>query len=614
VFQKEHAKSKTAAKTITYDISRLKGFILKTMQIASKTVGSTLGPNGKIVLIERQENLPPFATKDGITVFNSMAFSDPTMQAILEAARDSSSKTNAEAGDGTTTATILAEALIRLGFEYLAKNPKVSAQKVMRELETAYSTFVQPFIEKTAVKITNDNDGDLLKKVAMIATNYDDEMASAVIECFKRVGHGGNVTIVEAPGVSGFEVEKIEGFPIARGFEDSCGRFLEEFINDRGAYRTLLEKPHFFLYNGKINDINTIFPLLEKIADASDPAKYGKNAMSPNLVVVAHHFSEAVLATLASNFKNPGTINVLPLKIPVTYQANSGYHFLQDLAAFTSSVVFDPLTKTAESAELRDLGTDKMELFEFSRYRSTIIGRPEEITLMPRAEELTLQMAQAESSYDKEILNERLALLTGGIAKIKVLGSSEAELKEKRHRVEDAVAAIKGAIRSGVLPGCAKTLLIMAYMISQGDYPASVKEILGKAFVVPFKRILENGGNKPHEIEEVSINILFKKQKFWDRFTKKSLDLAPMFRTYDAMNFRYGDAVELGILDSAAAVGMAIKNSLSVSKMLMGLSGIVVFQRDRELELREAQEISNEQRAVQEALADEERATWEPNF
>lgn len=614
MFQKEHAKSKTAAKTITYEVDSLKNYILKTMSVASKTVGSTLGPNGKIVLIERQENLPPFATKDGITVFNSMAFSNPTMQVILEAARDSSAKTNSEAGDGTTTATILAESLIRLGFEYLSKNPKVSAQKVMRELESAYNDYIQPFIKERAIKINNDNDSDLLKKVAMIATNYDSEMSDAVIDCFKRVGHGGNVTILEAPGVSGFEVEKIEGFPIARGFEDSCGRFLEEFINDRANYRTLLDKPRFLLYNGKINDMNALAVILQKVADGSDPVKYGNKAISPNLVVVAHHFSEVVLAGLANNFKQPHTINVIPLKVPITFQANSGYHFLLDLSAFTSATVFDPLSRPLETAEIVDLGAETMETFEFQRYKSTVIGRPEEITLMPRAEELLQQMNHAESSYDKEVLNERYALLTGGIAKIKVLGSSEAELKEKRHRVEDAVAAIKGAIKHGVLPGCAKTLLTLSYEIAKGNFTESVKEILGKAFSVPFSRILENGGHKSEEVEMIANNILFARQSWIKKIMGKQPDRLEFFFTYDAMNFRYGNAVSLGILDSAAAVTMAIKNSLSVSKMLMGLSGIVVFQRDVELERQESRELASEQRSMKEAEIENERHTWQPDF
>lgn len=922
---KEFAKSKTASKTITSDSNKIQKVVLETLHQASKLVGSTLGPNGKIVLIERQENIGPYVTKDGITVFNSMAFADPTKQAILEAARDSSAKTNTEAGDGpqplyskvltpngfiqmkdikvgmkvsgtngsaqtvlgvfpkgqkeiyevqfenkgtveccedhlwqvsynktesakttkellkdyvkksggynkykyfvpqtavefnnieknmpldpylvgvligdgclrdsgsielsmgakkkhiierlvlpmgisksvqfiqaknsyrvkftgtdvngnsmrellaavglrntssktkfipksylyssiktrkallqglidtdghinkkglfefstvseqlgqdvkelcnslavptlmrrqkrskadgaysdttsiritqlkgykkgdkiikitptgkftemqcikvsnpdslyitdnyvvthnTTSATILAEALIRLGLNYLHENPRVSTQKVMRELEQAYNEFVVPFIQDNAIKITTENDADLLKKVALVATNYDQEMSQAVIEGFNEVGHSGNITIAEAPGVSGFEVEKVEGFHIAKGFEETCGRFIEEFINDKGNYRTLLERPKFLLYNGKINDISQVMKVLEIFGDASDSVKYGKNAISPNLVIVAHHFSESVLAILAANFKNPTSINVLPLKTPMTVQANSPYHFLLDLAAFAGATVFDPLSKPLETVEIADLGLDTMQLFEFGRFKSTVIGRPEEMFLMPRVEELQHQHKNAESSLDAELLNERIAILTGGIARIKVLGSSEAELKEKRHRVEDAVASIKGAIKFGVLPGCAKTMLTLSKLISANeDLPRSVRHIMGKAFGEPFRRILDNGGYHADEIKEVAQKIT--SQDF--------------YYTYDALNQSFGNAIELGILDSAAAVNMAIKNSLSVSKMLMGLSGVVVFTRDTELERQEARDHYSEQRAMKEAIENQDRDMWQPD-
>src|ERR1017187_2912064 len=565
---KELVKSKTAAKTMTLDNKQLKEVVLKTVSEASKLVGSTLGPNGKVVLIERQENLPPFTTKDGITVFNSMAFSNPTAQAVLEAARDSSSRTNIEAGDGTTTATILAESLIRYGFEYLEKNPKLSVQKVMRELEGTYRDLTIPFIAANSIKITDKNDVDLLKKVAMIATNNDEEMSNAVIKAFDLVGHNGNVTIAESSGAYGFEVEEIDGFPIARGFEESCGRFLEEFISDKANYRSILEKPHFILYNGKINEVSALLPILQKVVVATglDSNDLRKSAFSPNIVIVAHNFSETVLAWLAQNFKQSGTLNMLPLKTPNSYQANGPYHFLLDMAAFVGANVFDPLTKPLETATLEDLGINTMHFFEFHRYKSLILGDSDEMLICTRAEELEQQAKQAESSLDREMLNERAAILTGGIARVKVGGSSESELKEKKHRVEDAVCAIKGALQYGVLPGCAKTLLSLSYAIRNSDRSEAVKEILGKALTEPFHRIFTNGGHNTEDIDVVY---------------KKVMDMKkPFFYTYDALNQKFGDAVELGIIDSASAVTMALKNSLAVAKMLMGLSGIVVFKRD----------------------------------
>ncbi len=623
---KEIAKSKTAAKKITYDGKNLQHIVLQTTRQASDLVGSTLGPNGKMVLIERQENLPPFLTKDGITVFNSMAFSDPTAQAVLEAARDSSAKTNVEAGDGTTTATILAEALIRLGLNYLQKHPHLSAQKVMRELEQAFNKVIIPFIAENSIKVNNDNADDLLRKVALISTNNDVEMTDAVLECFNMVGYNGNITIAETAGTSGFDTERIEGFPIPRGFEDTCGRFVEEFINDKGNYRTVLDQPRFLLYNGKINTLSSLLPAIEKMGSAYDVAMQTGQKFSPNVVIVAHHFSEDVLASLAVNFKQPNSLNIIPLKTVITQQANSPYHFLLDMAAFTGATVFDPLSKPIESMELEDLG-GAMETLEYYRYKSVILGKPDEFLVITRSEELEKQAEQAESSLDAELLRERLAILTGGIARLKVKGSSEAELKEKRHRVEDAVAAIKGAMKYGVLPGCAKTLISLAELIETNtELSDAVREIMPLAFRDPFIRIMTNGGHNKDEIVDVYDKVLFNKiyvkpKNLLERIMIKLgrskefvREAQPFWNTYDAMHFRYGNGIEIGVVDSASAVIMSIKNSLSVAKMLMGLSGIVVFQRDAEIEASEAKNFYAEEAAIQDALKNAEREKFEPPY
>lgn len=610
---REMGKPKTAEKTIVYNGNKLKNMVLDVMTKASTLVGSTLGPNGKVVLIERNEQLPPLATKDGITVFNSISFSNSTSQSILEAARNSASKTNIEANDGTTTSTILAEALIRNGFEYLSKNPQLSVQKVMRELENAYENIIVGFIKNSALKINNDNSQDLLKKVALIATNNDQEMSTAVIDCFDLVGHGGNITIIEASGSSGFGVEKIEGFHIPRGFEDTCGKFLEEFINDKGNYRTVLEKPRFILYNGKLNDVGTLLPIINKLDSAGYEAMQNKQSFSSNVVVVAHHFSDIVLATLASNFKSLDThLRILPLKTPLNAQSNSLHHFLLDMQAFTGAEVFDPLTKPLETAEISDLGLKTMHAFEYNRFKSMVLGDPDEIRVFSRVDELQKQLEQPESARDAEILQERIAILTGGIARLKVYGSSDMELKEKRHRVDDAVGSVKGALKYGVLPGCSKTLLTLIEVIKESNCSDAVKYILTKSFSEPFKRIMENGGHNKEEIDEVFDNIMYKEvtlvnpsfmQKASKWFTKKEVKmkiLADFWTTYDAMAFKYGNAIEIGVIDSVSAVQMAIKNSIGVAKMLMGLSGIVTFKRDADLDRSETLEYIYEQNTIKE--------------
>ena len=618
MFHREIAKAKTAAKVITFNHDRLKRVVLKTAGEASALVGSTLGPNGKVVLIERQEELGPYSSKDGITVFNSMAYADPTAQAVLEAARDSSSKTNVEAGDGTTTATILAESLIRIGFEYLEDNPRLSTQKIMRDLESAFDNVISPFIKELSLKVTLDNKDDLLRKVAMISTNNDLQMTDAVMKSFDLVGDSGNVTIIESSGVSGFDVEKIEGFHISRGFEDSTGRFLDEFINDKPNYRTVLDKPKFILYNGKLTDVHPIIPIMNKIAAASNVQQFGDKAFSSNIVIIAHDFSEAVTADLAINFKT-STIKPVPLKTPMTYQANSQLHFLLDLAAFTGATVFDPLNRPLLKAELTDLGLNSMKSFEYHRYKSMVIGTPDEALLLPRVEELQQQSKSSESSYDTEVLKERTALLTGGLARIKVYGSSESEIKEKRHRVEDAVCAVKGAIKEGVLPGCAKTLLLLSSRIRRDESLSdAVKEIMGLALLEPFRRLLLNGGNNSDEIDKIYNGMMWVQPSRFDRvkafFTGKPWAPQSPFNTYDALTKKFGDGVKIGVIDSSSAVSYALKNSLSVAKMLMGLSGIVVFQRDIGLDVEAGKDYASTLQSFKDVERQQSAERWEPRF
>ena len=573
---------KTAVKKLTYQKDELKEVVLSTVKIASDIVGSTLGPNGKTTLIERSDG-KIYTTKDGITVFNSISFADSTRQAILEAVREASAKTNDEAGDGTTTATVLAEALVRYGFNAISKDPTISQQKLLRELERINAQIIQPFIKNSAVKITNDNQDELLRKVSMIATNSDVEMTDAVVGAFDLVGTNGNITISEefTSYGSGYAIDKMSGFPIMRGYEDSCMRFFDEFINDKAAYKTFLDKPRFILYNGQIKDLATILPALNKVVQDSMPENGKEGTKSPNVVVVAHGFSENIIAWFAQNFKNPDAINILPLKTQVTANPNSPYHFLLDLAAYTGAEVFDPLTRPFSMIESNpDLLSeepfgDNMDIFEFGRFRSLITGSPNEQSILDRVDQLTIQAKNNESIADKEWTNERISILTGGIAKIKVLGTSESETREKKDRVEDAVMAIKGALKNGILPGGARTLnwLSNELVAEDNKYSKLAVSILRDAFREPLLRLLSNCGFNQDQSNELIAR--------YDESKKFET-------TYDAMNHEFGDFVALGVVDSGLAVSMSVSNSLGIAKMLMGLGSVIVYKRDHELDRESA--------------------------
>lgn len=561
-------------KDIVYKTPELMQVVSQTCQFAADIVGSTLGPQGKVVLIERSENLPPFATKDGITVFQSLTLPGSVEQVVLEALRDSSSRTNAEAGDGTTTATILANALIQNGIQLLNKRQDLSYQKIMRDLEILYK-LLENLIQQWAQKPTNTDADQLLYNVALVASNHDAPMAQAVLDAFNLVGHNGHVTILEGTG-SGYEVDKIDGFHIARGLEDSAGRYADEFINDKSNYRVVLERPRFLLYNGKLSTLSSVLPAIEKIGEAYEIAlQNGDKNFSPNIILVAHSFSDEVLAQLGYNFKNPATLNIYPLKTVMTPQTNSPYHFLVDLSAFTGATIFDPLTRPLTELNIDiDLGLPSMHIFESSRYKSLLLGIPDESRVLLRVSELEQQMEQAETALDKELYQERIGILTGGIAKIKVKGVSEAELKEKRHRVEDAVLAVKGAVKYGVLPGAGKIFIKIA-----NELEAIVKEkqinvseesvnILTQSLLAPFYRLLYNGGMKIEEIKKMHAHML----------------TLPEWHTYDAIQHRFGHALEIGVIDSAAAVLLSLKNAIGVAKILMGLSAVIAYKRDNSFE------------------------------
>ena len=220
----EYRKTKSASKTILCKGPKLEDVVQKTLQTIASIVGGTLGPGGRQVLLERQEfDLPPLITKDGVTVCRSLGFTSPVQQCILESVRDASIATSNTAGDGTTTTCILAESTVRYTKEFCLKNPKVSPQKVVRTLQKCFKTEIEPLIKKLAVMadLSTPEGRQILKDVATVSANGDKELADAVMDCFDLVGDDGNVTLAELSGPSGYEVERVEGYPITTGYEDS---------------------------------------------------------------------------------------------------------------------------------------------------------------------------------------------------------------------------------------------------------------------------------------------------------------------------------------------------------------------------------------------------------
>lgn len=577
----QYAKVKSVSKQVEVKGSALTKKILTTMKTISDLVGATLGPGGAPVLIERQElNMPPMVTKDGVTVFRNIGLDGAVEQILMEAARDASVRTANEAGDGTTTATVLAEAIVRKTMEYCSANPRVSPQKVVRRLESTFKNEIEPLIRKLSLKadLSTDEGHRYLHSVAKISANGDTELADAVMECFDLVGDGGNVTILEVSGPSHYEVERIEGYPIGMGYDDSCMRYWPMFITDQGTQKVVLDRPFFVLYHGKLNDIQTAVLFMEKIGKTLDDVKDGfipPEEGRKNIVLVATGFSDNVLATLAGNFQNQFSINVVPLLVPSSPVHNGQLAFIEDMAAITGATIFDPITKPLDVGTLEDLGPG-VESFEMARFRSTVIGHVSEDAIIERVSQIELQLSEG-SILENALIHERIGKLTGGIAKLKVVGASNGELREKRDRAEDAVCAVRGAIKHGVLPGGGWTLIMAVDLLEKLDDPI-LDGVLRPALMEPVFRLLKNCGVDDDE----GLAII---QQIVQHVGSNCAGVV-----YDALEQKFVDAYNGGVLDSTPAVLEAIRNSISIASLLGTLGGAVVFKRDSELERTEAQE------------------------
>ncbi len=574
-----HRKAKSAPKMFACDKEYLQKKILLTMQKVSAIVGSSMGPGGRVTMIESDyPGISNSLTKDGVTIFKSLGSKDAYEHLIIECARDAATRTVAEAGDGTTTATVLSFHLIQNLFDFCERNPKHSPQKAARRIVKVTESVLAPFIKSKTIEITEENQS-MLKMVAQISANGDEDMANAVIKAFEEIGFGdaSHVTIRELSGKKNYVVERIDGFPIAMGFEDSQGKLHQAFINDQANQRSYLEKPLFILYDGNMNDIVAIAPLLEGIG-----SKYVNEGNSDfkNLVIFAHGFSENVLTTLAFNFANPNTINVLPMITPMAQFLNSQTHFLHDLAAFTGAKVFG-LKDQLATATMEDLGRG-MESFEAYRFRSTVIGNPDPVNVEFRAEELKTMKKNAESQAESIILEERLGKITNGIAKLTIYGGSNGELKEAHDRVEDAVCAVRSAITHGAVPGGCRIAIDMAVKLLQelpdGD-PA--REVLVPSLLQLPTKLLDNAGYNSEEISNIIDKLV------------NNPDLV-----YDVENQVFGKAEELGLFDATKAVSESLSNAVSLASVLGTCGGLVCHPRDDVFERTEARADAEFGRAI----------------
>lgn len=581
-------KAKSDAKIFETDPAKLQDIVIRTMKRISEGVGSSLGPGGRVTLIESDyPGIPNKITKDGVTIFKSLGAHNAYEHLVIETARDVAQRTATEAGDGTTTATVLSYAIISNLFAFCKANPKYSPQKAARRIAKITKEMLLPYITSRSIPIGEHNQ-EMLNMVAKISANGDQDMADAVIKAFEEIGYGENshVTIRELSGPPSYQVERIDGLPITMGYEESIGKMHTAFINDQGNQRTYLEKPLFILFDGQVNDLISIAPLLELIGE-----KYaGGDTNFKNVVIFSYGYSQNVINTLAFNFQNQQTINVMPMVAPMAQFANSQLHFLHDLSAFTGAKVFGMRDQLSQATP-DDLGKG-MEFFEAYRFRSTVVGDPDPVNVEVRAEEIKKMLTSPEGQAERIFLEERLGKITNGIAKLTIFGGSNGELKEAHDRCEDAVCAVRSAIAHGALPGGCRIAIDMSLKLGQtlekGD-PA--REVLMYALLSLPKRLLSNAGYSEQEAEAVIEKLLKNPGK-----------------VYDVENQVYGTAEKLGLFDATKAVEQSLSNAVSIANVLGTLGGIVCHPRDDEFERSEARLDSAYMKAVEDPYQFENEA------
>lgn len=556
-------KPKSAAKVMIPPSSRLDQTVLMTLEDIAVMVGATLGPGGRQVLIERAEmNMKPIMTKDGVTVVKNLGFREAVRQLILEAARDAAIRTASEAGDGTTTATILSASIARQTAEIVRANPKLSPQKIVREMQSLVPV-IESFVKKYSI---DGNDEDVLKKVAKLSANGDSALADKIIESLNLVGDEGNLTIVEHQGNSRYEVERIKGYALDSGYEESCKNFANGFINDKSGTLVCIDDPIVILFDGVVTDINQVVDFFTRMGDYLNKERQAGRGC----VLLAHGYSESVVAEFHTNWNYPASsIKVFPLVTPKKAIMNWSSQILRDLQAYTGAPIFNPLDKPLVDADLEQLASGcRVTYFECGRFSTNIISNEDESAIELRSEELKEQLKTAPSQYEVNDVQVRIGKLTSGIARLKIYGPSTIETREKRDRAEDAWMAIRGAIKHGAVPGggyvlvkLAAQLMTLADKLNTSLTGKLALDILARALLRPVEVLYENYGFNPEEIEAHKILML------------KNDDY-----TFDILEQRWVDKEDL--LDSAPAVIEAIRNSISIASLFGTIGGVVAFERD----------------------------------
>ncbi len=500
--------------------------MVKGVNILANAVKATLGPKGRNAVLEKSFGAPTI-TKDGVSVAKEIELKDKFENMGAQMVKEVASNTSDEAGDGTTTATVLAQAIVREGLKAISagRNP----MDVKRGIDKAVAAAVEE-LKKLAKPC---KDSKAIAQVGTISANGDESIGKTIADAMEKVGKEGVITVEEGSGLEN-ELEVVEGMQFDRGYLSPY------FINSQQNQTAELEKPLILLVDKKISNIRELLPLLEGVAKSGRP-----------LVVVAEDVEGEALATLVVN-NIRGILKVSAVKAPGFGDRRKA--MLQDIAILTGgTVISDEVGLSLEKATLNDLGEAKKVVVE--KENTTIIdGAGKQADIKARIESIRQQIEEATSDYDKEKLQERVAKLSGGVAVIKVGAATELEMKEKKARVEDALHATRAAVEEGVVPGGGVALIRVQKAVEKVD-PSNEDQhvgvrILARSIEEPLRQIVDNAG------EDAAV-VLNRVKEGKSAFG------------YNAASGEYGDMIELGVLDPAKVTRLALQNAASVAGLLL---------------------------------------------
>ncbi len=518
------------AKQIRFD-EKARRSLKKGVDQVADTVKVTLGPKGRNVVLDKGFGSPTI-TNDGVTIAKDIELKDKFENIGAELVKEAASKTGDAAGDGTTTSVLLAQAMVTEGIKNVTSG--AAPLEIKAGIEKGVDAVVK-FLKSSAKKISSPKE---ISQVATISAQ-DAEMGETIAEIMNMVGKDGVITVEESQSF-GIDKEIVEGMQFDNGYASPY------MITDPAKMEAVFKNPYILITDKKISAINEILPLLEKIAQK------GKK----DLVIIAEDVDGEALATLVVN-KLRGTFNALAIKAPGFGDAKKA--MLQDIATVTGGkVISEDIGLKLDKADVSDLG--KADKIIATKDNTTIVsGKGKKADIDKRVAQLRAELENSESDYDKEKLRERLGKLTGGVAVLKVGAATETELKEKKYRIEDALAATKAAVEEGIVPGGGVALIRAIPSLDEvkvkGDEVIGIN-ILRKALEEPLKQIVANAG------KEGSVIIAEVKKKEGNM-------------GYDAANDTYVDMVKAGIVDPTKVTRSALQNAASVSAMLLTTEAIV---------------------------------------